>query len=53
MSRQDSSSSGHASMLISMYGGASLESMKVCDDNRETVQRFASSPFKNETEELD
>ncbi|XP_078319526.1 inhibitor of nuclear factor kappa-B kinase subunit alpha-like [Crassostrea virginica] len=40
MSRQDSSSSGHASMLISMYGGASLESMKVCDDNRETVQRY-------------
>lgn len=37
--RQDSRSSGHASMLLSMYGGASLDSIKMCDDNRETVQK--------------
>uniref|UniRef100_K1PV24 Inhibitor of nuclear factor kappa-B kinase subunit alpha n=1 Tax=Magallana gigas TaxID=29159 RepID=K1PV24_MAGGI len=39
MTRQDSRSSGHASMLLSMYGGASLDSIKMCDDNRETVQK--------------
>ncbi|XP_062617884.1 inhibitor of nuclear factor kappa-B kinase subunit alpha-like isoform X2 [Saccostrea cucullata] len=37
LNHQDKSS-GHASMLISMYGGASLDSMKACDENRETVQ---------------